>query len=69
MSDREKAQEFCNVWRHDWEEEHYGYRCRNCRDFIPCGCEPWMPLDDEFAPAAGRAMVFDWSDITEEPPA
>lgn len=31
----------------EWEEEYYGYRCKICGEFIPYGCEPWMPTDEE----------------------
>ena len=27
----------------DWKEEYYGYRCKVCGNFVPFGCEPWMP--------------------------
>ncbi len=33
----------------DWTEEYYGYRCRACGDFVPFGCEPWAPDDNEVA--------------------
>lgn len=32
---------------HDWTEAYYGYRCRRCDLFIPYGCEPWMPTEEE----------------------
>lgn len=47
-SDREKAREVCELSYHDWVEEYYGYRCVNCGEFIPYGCEPWAPLEDIF---------------------
>ena len=31
---------------HDWQEEYYGWKCSKCGDFIPFGCEPWMPVDE-----------------------
>lgn len=46
-SDREQAQAFCNATSHKYTEEYYGYVCENCGLFIPYGCEPWMPDDDE----------------------
>lgn len=46
LSDKEKAEELCNLWQHQWKEGYYGYTCENCGMFIPYGCEPWMPLDD-----------------------
>lgn len=33
----------------DWLEEYYGYRCRVCGAFVPFGCEPWAPDDEEVA--------------------
>ena len=32
---------------HNYTEEYYGYRCIDCDQFIPYGCEPWLPDDDE----------------------
>lgn len=46
-SDYDKARETCLLIGHDWIEEYYGMRCANCSDFIPTGCGPWMPLEDE----------------------
>ncbi len=46
MSDREAAQEICNLTHHDWQEGYYGWRCETCGEFIPYGCEPWLPIDD-----------------------
>lgn len=46
MSDREKAQEICNLTHHEWEKTYYGYKCLNCGEFIPYGCEPWIPFND-----------------------
>lgn len=31
---------------HKWVEEYYGYKCE-CGAFIPYGCEPWIPTDEE----------------------
>lgn len=31
---------------HDWREGYYGWEC-DCGEFIPFGCEPWVPTDDE----------------------
>ncbi len=36
----------CELTSHDWTEEYNGYRCKNCGEFIPYGCEPWLPVDD-----------------------
>lgn len=47
MSDREKAQEICQITHHVWKDVYYGVECINCGLFYPDGCEPWMPLDDE----------------------
>lgn len=47
MSDRERAQELCELTHHDWVEDYYGYRCSQCNMFIPYGCEPWIDFDDE----------------------
>jgi hypothetical protein len=30
-----------------FEEEYYGYRCPRCKMFIPDGCEPWAPEEQE----------------------
>lgn len=46
MSDREQAHELCNLTQHDWQEEYYGLKCSLCGEFVPYGCEPWMPVDD-----------------------
>jgi hypothetical protein len=32
---------------HKWDEEYYGYRCSKCLTFIPFGCDPWLPNDEE----------------------
>ena len=34
-----------NPFKHDWEEDYYGYVCQKCGQFIPYGCEPWAPLE------------------------
>lgn len=50
---------------HDWQEEYYGYRCLNCKDFIPFGCEPWMdyePDESDFCPHCGKEYE-DFSDM------
>lgn len=47
MSDREKAEEFCAMSHHSWNETYYGYECQNCGMFIPFGCEPWADYSDE----------------------
>lgn len=46
--DNVAAQPECatNLFKCDWQEEYYGWRCKNCDDFIPFGCEPWTPIDD-----------------------
>lgn len=31
--------------KHEWIEQYYGYRCQ-CGEFIPYGCEPWLPEED-----------------------
>ena len=46
MSDRENAFQLCLMTHHDWVEEYYGYRCSQCHEFIPYGCEPWAPVDE-----------------------
>jgi hypothetical protein len=33
----------CAAGDHQWREEYYGYKCINCEEFIPFGCEPWAP--------------------------
>jgi len=30
----------------DWREGYYGWECE-CGNFIPYGCEPWTPTEDE----------------------
>jgi hypothetical protein len=49
QSDKERAEEICNITHHKWVEEYYGYVCQDCGLFIPYGCEPRLPfdLDDE----------------------
>lgn len=37
----------CEMTHHEWKEEYYGLRCETCGEFIPDGCEPWMPDEDE----------------------
>ena len=32
--------------KHEWYEVYYGYECV-CGLFIPYGCEPWIPIDEE----------------------
>lgn len=32
---------------HCWEEVYYGYKCAKCEQFIPFGCEPWLPEEAE----------------------
>ena len=32
---------------HVWEETYYGLKCQVCGVFVPSGCEPWMPIDEE----------------------
>ena len=34
---------------HDWQEVYYGYECKNCKAFIPFGCEPWAPEEEMLA--------------------
>lgn len=46
MNERDEVRNLCERTGHRWQEEYYGYKCENCGDFIPYGCEPWMPLDD-----------------------
>lgn len=43
----EAHQEFCDPLSHEWYEGYYGWRCKNCQDFIPYGCEPWAVDDCE----------------------
>jgi hypothetical protein len=47
MSDREEIQQICDATHHKWIDEYYGQKCETCGIFIPYGCEPWMPLDDD----------------------
>jgi hypothetical protein len=46
MNEREKHKQLCEMTSHAWKEEYYGYKCETCGEFIPYGCEPWMPDDD-----------------------
>jgi len=64
-SDREKAQEICNLTHHDYAEEYDGYRCRNCDDFIPYGCAPWEWSPDEPEPVCDHCgkPLEDFSDL------
>lgn len=48
MSEREIAERFCNEFHHQWKEEYYGYRCGECGQFIPFGCEPWLNEPDDY---------------------
>jgi hypothetical protein len=57
MSDREKAHELCEITHHQWSEDYYGYTCQNCGEFIPYGCEPWTPVDQDDDDDFG---VFEW---------
>lgn len=41
QSDREHAQEFCQLTDHEFKEEYYGHRCERCGLFYPFGCAPW----------------------------
>ena len=50
LSDREKAQQLCEMTGHKWQETYYGLKCEQCGLFIPDGCEPWTPLDDDGEP-------------------
>jgi hypothetical protein len=34
-SDREKAQEDCELIGHVWEKQYYGFMCLNCKMFVP----------------------------------
>ena len=43
------AEKYCMFLDHKWVETYYGYRCENCDEFIPYGCEPWAyERDDEY---------------------
>lgn len=44
--ERARASAVCDMTHHEWTEGYYGYRCDNCGLFIPFGCEPWAPNDD-----------------------
>lgn len=33
--------------RHAWKETYYGYECKWCGAFVPFGCEPWAPEDND----------------------
>lgn len=46
MTKTEAPQVDCDPFRHDWQEEYYGYKCRVCGMFVPFGCEPWGPEED-----------------------
>jgi hypothetical protein len=41
--------DYCRDDEHDWREIYYGYECTACGLFIPFGCEPWAPDEDEVA--------------------
>ena len=58
-SDRERAQEICEMIGHKWEETYYGIRCMNCGLFYPDGCEPWMPYEDD----PEEEDYTDWFDL------
>jgi len=66
MSDREKAQELCNMFTHRWKDEYYGYRCENCGDFIPYGCDPWMPFDDDDGEPDFTLDDLEWAETYPE---
>lgn len=46
-SDRERNSCWCLGIEHHYKETYAGYECEYCHDFIPYGCEPWMPIDED----------------------
>lgn len=70
QSDRERARQLCEATSHVWREEYYGYHCENCGEFVPFGCEPWIPADiddeseaeDDYDPA----YSFGWDSYETE---
>ena len=44
----ENGNEPCDPFHHKWVETYYGWECEICGMFVPFGCEPWMPLDDDY---------------------
>ena len=53
---------YCDAFKHDYEEDYYGYKCKKCGQFIPYGCEPWLdfgeemfPLEEDLPPGFGEA--------------
>lgn len=50
MSDREEVKQICDLTHHEWADEYYGLKCENCGEFIPYGCEPWIPFEDDDEP-------------------
>lgn len=32
---------------HEWGPHYYGHECVTCKLFVPFGCEPWAPNEDE----------------------
>lgn len=47
LNEREILMEICNIIGHRWVESYYGWLCQTCLEFIPFGCEPWAPDDEE----------------------
>lgn len=47
MSERDEKRKLCETTHHKWRGEYYGYKCEICGDFIPYGCEPWLPVEDD----------------------
>ena len=37
----------------EWQEGYSGWECA-CGNFIPYGCEPWMPTEDELLGKVNR---------------
>ena len=52
--------EYCDPFQHDWSEDYCGYKCVTCNLFIPFGCEPWMPLEDERYDEDGEPDLPGW---------
>ena len=68
-SDRERAMELCEATSHQWREEYYGWQCENCGEFVPFGCEPWIPADldnDEDDDTCGGLYPFGWDSYETE---
>jgi hypothetical protein len=55
----------CDLLRHNWEEEYYGYRCSACGTFIPFGSEPWLDVGDLLDIEEGHD-AGEWNNLAED---